>query len=186
MAKRGIRIPKTEQPKKKGVKEIVHPGSVVFWVILGVLFLILTAAIIYGTVMTNKYSPSEEEVEQAKQEAKIGVKPNNDFLAFCNDERLYAIDANEPSNPITLITVVKSGATTEITDASKINELWSALKTMKIADASDKAVAPAETVITIHMNTGSDATVTFQSPELLTFNNANYVISDSAGFFDKL
>ena len=162
------------------------PGNIVFWIILGVLFLILTGMVIYGTIMTNKYSPTEEEIEQAKQEAKIGVKPNNDFLAFCNDEKLYAVDANFASNPVTSITVVKDGTTNEISDAARIADIWSTVKAMKIADVSDTAVTPAEYTLTLHRATGSDATVTFQSPTLLTVNGVNYVITDSAGVFDKL
>lgn len=156
-----------------------------FWVILAIAFALLIGGLIFGLVMTIKYGEPGEQKED-KQEKVVGVMPNNTFLQFCNDQNLYALDANLASNPITRISVIKNGNTTVITDPNEINAIWDGLKKIKIADASSVEVTPAEYTLTINRNTGSDALITFQSPTVFTFNGANYDISDSQGFFDRL
>lgn len=156
-----------------------------FWVILAIAFVLLIGGLIFGLVMTIKYGEPGEQKEE-KQEKVVGVMPNNTFLQFCNDQNLYALDANLASNPITRISVIKNGNTTVITDPNEINAIWNGLKKIKIADASSVEVTPAEYTLTINRNTGSDALITFQSPTVFTFNGANYDISDSQGFFDRL
>ncbi|MBE5898663.1 MAG: hypothetical protein E7279_03590 [Lachnospiraceae bacterium] len=156
-----------------------------FWIILAIAFVLLIGGLIFGLVMTIKYGEPGEQKEE-KQEKVVGVMPNNTFLQFCNDQNLYALDANLASNPITRISVIKNGNTTVITDPNEINAIWDGLKKIKIADASSIEVTPAEYTLTINRNTGSDALITFQSPTVFTFNGANYDISDSQGFFDRL
>ncbi len=156
-----------------------------FWIILAIAFVLLIGGLIFGLVMTIKYGEPGEQKEE-KQEKVVGVMPNNTFLQFCNDQNLYALDANLASNPITRISVIKNGNTTVITDPNEINAIWDGLKKIKIADASSVEVTPAEYTLTINRNTGSDALITFQSPTVFTFNGANYDISDSQGFFDRL
>lgn len=156
-----------------------------FWIILAIAFVLLIGGLIFGLVMTIKYGEPGEQKEE-KQEKVVGVMPNNTFLQFCNDQNLYALDANLTSNPITRISVIKNGNTTVITDPNEINAIWDGLKKIKIADASSVEVTPAEYTLTINRNTGSDALITFQSPTVFTFNGANYDISDSQGFFDRL
>ena len=156
-----------------------------FWIILAIAFALLIGGLIFGLVMTIKYGEPGEQKEE-KQEKVVGVMPNNTFLQFCNDQNLYALDANLASNPITRISVIKNGDTTVITDPNEINAIWDGLKKIKIADASSVEVTPAEYTLTINRNTGSDALITFQSPTVFTFNGANYDISDSQGFFDRL
>lgn len=156
-----------------------------FWVILAIAFALLIGGLIFGLVMTIKYGEPGEQKEE-KQEKVVGVMPNNTFLQFCNDQNLYALDANLASNPITRISVIKNGNTTVITDPNEINAIWDGLKKIKIADVSSVEVTPAEYTLTINRNTGSDALITFQSPTVFTFNGANYDISDSQGFFDRL
>ena len=156
-----------------------------FWIILIIAFVLLIGGLIFGLVMTIKYGEPGEPKEEEKKEKVIGVVPNNAFLQFCNNQELYALDANLPSNPITRISVIKNGNTTVITDPNEINAIWDGLKKIKIADASSVEVTPAEYTLTINRNTGSDALITFQSPTLFTFNGVNYDISDSQGFFDR-
>ena len=156
-----------------------------FWIILAIAFVLLIGGLIFGLVMTIKYGEPGEQKEE-KQEKVVGVMPNNTFLQFCNDQNLYALDANLASNPITRISVIKNGNTTVITDPNEINAIWDGLKKIKIADVSSVEVTPAEYTLTINRNTGSDALITFQSPTVFTFNGANYDISDSQGFFDRL
>ena len=156
-----------------------------FWIILAIAFALLIGGLIFGLVMTIKYGEPGEQKEE-KQEKVVGVMPNNTFLQFCNDQNLYALDANLASNPITRISVIKNGNTTVITDPNEINAIWDGLKKIKIADASSVEVTPAEYTLTINRNTGSDALITFQSPTVFTFNGANYDISDRQGFFDRL
>lgn len=156
-----------------------------FWIILAIAFVLLIGGLIFGLVMTIKYGEPGEQKEE-KQEKVVGVMPNNTFLQFCNDQNLYALDANLVSNPITRISVIKNGNTTVITDPNEISAIWDGLKKIKIADASSVEVTPAEYTLTINRNTGSDALITFQSPTVFTFNGANYDISDSQGFFDRL
>lgn len=156
-----------------------------FWIILAIAFVLLIGGLIFGLVMTIKYGEPGEPKEE-KQEKVVGVMPNNIFLQFCNDQNLYALDANLASNPITRISVIKNGNTTVITDPNEINAIWDGLKKIKIADVSSVEVTPAEYTLTINRNTGSDALITFQSPTVFTFNGANYDISDSQGFFDRL
>ena len=156
-----------------------------FWIILAIAFALLIGGLIFGLVMTIKYGEPGEQKEE-KQEKVVGVMPNNTFLQFCNDQNLYALDANLTSNPITRISVIKNGNTTVITDPNEINAIWDGLKKIKIADVSSVEVTPAEYTLTINRNTGSDALITFQSPTVFTFNGANYDISDSQGFFDRL
>lgn len=156
-----------------------------FWIILAIAFALLIGGLIFGLVMTIKYGEPGEQKEE-KQEKVVGVMPNNTFLQFCNDQNLYALDANLASNPITRISVIKNGNTTVITDPNEINAIWDGLKKIKIADVSSVEVTPAEYTLTINRNTGSDALITFQSPTVFTFNGANYDISDSQGFFDRL
>lgn len=156
-----------------------------FWIILAIAFVLLIGGLIFGLVMTIKYGEPGEQKEE-KQEKVVGVMPNNTFLQFCNDQNLYALDANLTSNPITRISVIKNGNTTVITDPNEINAIWDGLKKIKIADASSVEVTPAEYTLTINRNTGSDALITFQSPTVFTFNGVNYDISDSQGFFDRL
>ena len=155
------------------------------WIILAIAFALLIGGLIFGLVMTIKYGEPGEQKEE-KQEKVVGVMPNNTFLQFCNDQNLYALDANLASNPITRISVIKNGNTTVITDPNEINAIWDGLKKIKIADVSSVEVTPAEYTLTINRNTGSDALITFQSPTVFTFNGANYDISDSQGFFDRL
>ena len=156
-----------------------------FWIVLAIAFVLLIGGLIFGLVMTIKYGEPGEQKEE-KQEKVVGVMPNNTFLQFCNDQSLYALDANLASNPITRISVIKNGNTTVITDPNEINAIWDSLKKIKIADASSVEVTPAEYTLTINRNAGSDALITFQSPTVFTFNGANYDISDSQGFFDRL
>ena len=156
-----------------------------FWIILAIAFVLLIGGLIFGLVMTIKYGEPGEQKEE-KQEKVVGVMPNNTFLQFCNDQNLYALDANLASNPITRISVIKNGNTTVITDPNEINAIWDGLKKIKIADVSSVEVTPAEYTLTINRNTGSDALITFQSPTVFTFNGTNYDISDSQGFFDRL
>lgn len=156
-----------------------------FWIVLAIAFVLLIGGLIFGLVMTIKYGEPGEQKEE-KQEKVVGVMPNNTFLQFCNDQNLYALDANLASNPITRISVIKNGNTTVITDPNEINAIWDGLKKIKIADVSSVEVTPAEYTLTINRNTGSDALITFQSPTVFTFNGANYDISDSQGFFDRL
>ena len=156
-----------------------------FWIILAIAFVLLIGGLIFGLVMTIKYGEPGEQKEE-KQEKVVGVMPNNTFLQFCNDQNLYALDANLASNPITRISVIKNGNTTVINDPNEINAIWDGLKKIKIADVSSVEVTPAEYTLTINRNTGSDALITFQSPTVFTFNGANYDISDSQGFFDRL
>ena len=65
-----------------------------------------------------------------------------------------------------------------------MSPLW--IKAFLAGDVSSVEVTPAEYTLTINRNTGSDALITFQSPTVFTFNGANYDISDSQGFFDRL
>lgn len=156
-----------------------------FWVILIVSFVLLIGGLIFALVMTIKYG----EPGEPKQEEKVAfgtVRENNAFLDFCNDENLYALDANLASNPITRITVVTDSGSNAITDANQINDIWNTIKAMKIADASSEGVTPAHYTLIISRNNGSDQLITFQSPTLLTVNNKNYNISDSAGLFGKI
>lgn len=159
-----------------------------FWIVLISLFALLIAGLIFSLVMTIKYGePGEENNEENKANEKVvGVRPNNSFLAFCNDEKLYAMDANFTTNPVTVLTVTKNGDTKEITDANEINALWTNIKEMNIADVAPTEVTPAQYTLTFKRNSGSDVIITFQSPEILTFNNANYSIADNKGLFDKL
>ena len=156
-----------------------------FWINLAIAFVLLIGGLKFGLVMTIKYGEPGEQKEE-KQEKVVGVMPNNTFLQFCNDQNLYALDANLASNPITRISVIKNGNTTVITDPNEINAIWDGLKKIKIADVSSVEVTPAEYTLTINRNTGSDALITFQSPTVFTFNGANYDISDSQGFFERL
>ncbi len=159
-----------------------------FWIVLISLFVLLIAGLIFSLVMTIKYGePGEENKEEKKAVEKVvGVQPNNAFLAFCNDEKLYAMDADLKSNPITVLTVTKNGETKEIKDANEINAIWTNIKDMNIADVTPTEVTPAEYTLIFKRNSGSDAVITFQSPEILTFNNVNYSIADSKGLFEKL
>ena len=157
-----------------------------FWVVLISLFGLLIAGLIFALVMTIKYGEPGEPEENTTKEVTVGVQPNNDFLKFCNDDSLYALDANFASNPVVNLKVVKRTETKEITDDAEIKAIFDSLKAMKIADVSSTEITPAEYTLTFHRNVGNDVTVTFQSPTVLTFNNSNYDISDSAGFFDKL
>ena len=159
-----------------------------FWIVLISLFVLLIAGLIFSLVMTIKYGePGEENKEENNAVEKVvGVHPNNTFLTFCNDEKLYAMDADFKSNPVTVLTVTKNGETKEITDANEINAIWTNIKDMNIADATSTEVTPAEYTLTFKRNSGSDVIITFQSPEILTFNNSNYGIADSKGLFDKL
>lgn len=157
-----------------------------FWIPLIILFALLIGALIFGLVMDSKYkTEEEEETEETEVEVKT-VQPNNTFLAFCNDDSLYALDANYSTNPIVNVQVTQGGSVKEISDTTQINAIWESLKAMTIADASSVEVTPAEYTITLHRNMGSDVTVTFQSDALLTFNNVNYDIADAAGFFDEI
>lgn len=156
-----------------------------FWVILIVSFVLLIGGLIFALVMTIKYG----EPGEPKREEKVAfgtVRENNAFLDFCNDENLYALDANLASNPITRITVVTDSGSNAITDANQINDIWNTIKAMKIADASSEGVTPAHYTLIFSRNNGSDQLITFQSPTLLTVNNKNYNISDSAGLFGKI
>ena len=156
-----------------------------FWVILIISFVLLIGGLIFALVMTIKYG----EPGEPKEEEKVGfgvVRENNAFLDFCNDENLYALDANLASNPITRITVVTDSGSNAITDANQINDIWNTIKAMKIADASSEGVTPAHYTLIFSRNNGSDQLITFQSPTLLTVNNKNYNISDSAGLFGKI
>lgn len=156
-----------------------------FWIILIIAFALLLGGLIFGLVMTIKYG----EPGEPKQEEKVAfgtVKPNNAFLDFCNDENLYALDANIAANPITRITVVTDSGSSAITDANQINDIWNTIKSMKIADESSDGISPAGYTLIISRNNGSDQLITFQSSSILTFNNKNYNISDSAGLFDKI
>ena len=156
-----------------------------FWVILIVSFVLLIGGLIFALVMTIKYGePGEPKLEE--KVAFGTVRENNAFLDFCNDENLYALDANLASNPITRITVVTDSGSNAITDANQINDIWNTIKAMKIADASSEGVTPAHYTLILSRNNGSDQLITFQSPTLLTVNNKNYNISDSAGLFDKI
>ena len=156
-----------------------------FWIILIIAFVLLIGGLIFGLVMTIKYGEPGEPKEEEKKEKVIGVVPNNAFLQFCNDQNLYALDANLASNPITRISVIKDGDTIIYTDPNEINAIWNGLKNIKIADVSSAEVTPAQYTFTINRNTGSDALITFQSPTVFTFNGVNYDISDSQGFFDR-
>lgn len=156
-----------------------------FWIVLIISFALLIAGLIFGLVMTIKYGEPGEPKEEEKNEKVVGVVPNSTFLEFCNDENLYALDANLPSNPITRISVIKDGNTTIYTDPNEINAIWDGLKKIKIADISSKEATPAQYTLTINRNTGSDALITFQSPEVFTFDGVNYDIIDSQGFFDR-
>ena len=157
-----------------------------FWVILIVSFVLLIGGLIFALVMTIKYGePGATKEEDNKVEFGT-VRENNDFLDFCNDENLYALDANLASNPITRITVVTDSGSNAITDANQINDIWNTIKAMKIADASSEGVTPAHYTLIFSRNNGSDQLITFQSPTLLTVNNKNYNISDSAGLFGKI
>ena len=157
-----------------------------FWVILIITFVLLIGGLIFALVMTIKYG---EPGEQQKTEDKVAfgtVKPDNAFLDFCNDENLYAFDANLAANPITRIMVITDSGTKTITDANEINDIWNTIKSMKIADESKDGVTPAQYTLTFSRNNGSDQMITFQSPTILTFNGKNYNISDSAGLFGKI
>ena len=136
--------------------------------------------------MTIKYGEPGETKEEDNKVAFGTVRENNAFLDFCNDENLYALDANLASNPITRITVVTDSGSNAITDANQINDVWNTVKAMKIADASSEGVTPAHYTLIFSRNNGSDQLITFQSPTLLTVNNKNYNISDSAGLFGKI
>ncbi|MCR4610594.1 MAG: hypothetical protein K5644_01730 [Lachnospiraceae bacterium] len=158
-----------------------------FWITLAVLGVLMVGALIFSIVMIVKFGePGEQQQQNTTEEKTVGVKPNNSFLVFCNNDSLYALDANYASNPVVTLRVAKGDSVNEITDAAQIQAIWDSMKAMKIADASATAVTPAEYTLTFHRNTGSDVTVTFQSPTLLTFDGANYDIADSAGLFDKL
>lgn len=157
-----------------------------FWVILIVSFVLLIGGLIFALVMTIKYGEPGEPKEEDNKVAFGTVRENNAFLDFCNDENLYALDANLASNPITRITVVTDSGSNAITDANQINDIWNTIKAMKIADASSEGVTPAHYTLIFSRNNGSDQLITFQSPTLLTVNNKNYNISDSAGLFGKI
>ncbi len=157
-----------------------------FWIILIIAFALLIAGLIFGLVMTIKYGEPGETKEEDNKVAFGTVRENNAFLDFCNDENLYALDANLASNPITRITVVTDAGSNAITDANQINDIWNTIKAMKIADASSEGVTPAHYTLIFSRNNGSDQLITFQSPTLLTVNNKNYNISDSAGLFGKI
>ena len=157
-----------------------------FWVILIITFVLLIGGLIFALVMTIKYGEPGEPKEEDKKVSFGTVRENNAFLDFCNDENLYALDANLASNPITRITVVTDSGSNAITDANQINDIWNTIKAMKIADASSEGVTPAHYTLIFSRNNGSDQLITFQSPTLLTVNNKNYNISDSAGLFGKI
>ncbi len=157
-----------------------------FWVILIVSFVLLIGGLIFALVMTIKYGEPGETKEEDNKVAFGTVRENNAFLDFCNDENLYALDANLASNPITRITVVTDAGSNAITDANQIKDIWNTIKAMKIADASSEGVTPAHYTLIFSRNNGSDQLITFQSPTLLTVNNKNYNISDSAGLFGKI
>lgn len=157
-----------------------------FWVILIITFVLLIGGLIFALVMTIKYGEPGEPKEEDKKIEFGTVRPNNVFLDFCNDENLYAFDANLAANPITRIMVITDSGTKTITDSNEINDVWNTIKSMKIADESSDGVTSAQYTLTFSRNNGSDQMITFQSPTILTFNGKNYSISDSAGLFGKI
>ena len=157
-----------------------------FWVILIITFVLLIGGLIFALVMTIKYGEPGEPKEEDKKVSFGTVRENNAFLDFCNDENLYAFDANLASNPITKVTVITDVGSKEITDDNQMKDIWNTLKGVKIADASPEGITSAQYTLTFHRNNGSDQTITFQSPTILTYNGKNYVISDGAGLFDKI
>lgn len=157
-----------------------------YWITLIVLIALLIAGLIFSIVMIAKYGEPGESLQEAQEEKVVGVMPGNSFLTFCNDDSLYALDANYSSNPVVDVHIVTPYGESDITDADKNRTLWESLKAVNVSDIAEDMVTEPEYIITFKRDLGSDVTVTFQSRQLLTKDGANYNITGADNFFDML
>lgn len=173
---------KTEKPTK--FLSVENKG---FWILIISLLVLLIIGVIIGIVMGNKVEKAQEEKAEFEKalEKDGGTKPGNDYLTFCNDDSLYAFDANFESNPATKLVIDINGNVKEITDSSVISDTWNKLKQINVGNVSEETFPINDTIkLTFTRNDGKSVEVSFVNNNMLNFNEHNFVVTSDNGFVD--